>query len=136
MFQRSHAALHVDRTEYAGVVQIDRVLSVCCGTRPQRAEEITFDDFDDFDGPGDFDEPVDPQDSDRPADPPSSMHTLTEANDTDHHSLNLTRRHSTPNAPRAIIYVHLAAEALTAGTGIGLRPDNLARRQAITPRVN
>ena len=48
------------------------------------SEEITFDE------PDDFDEPGDPQDPNQPADRPSSTHTLTEAGDTDHHSLNLT----------------------------------------------
>ena len=93
------------------------------------SEEITFDepgDFDDFDRPGDFDEPGDPQDPDPPADPPSSTHTLIEAGDTDHHSLNLTPPPFDPERarPRAVVYVHLAAEALTAGTGIA-RVENV-----------
>jgi len=85
------------------------------------SEEITVDE------PGDSDEPGDPHDSDQPdphqpADPPPSTVTLTEARDTDHdhRSLRVTPPPFDPlrARPRAILYVHLAAEALTAGTGI------------------
>jgi Domain of unknown function (DUF222) len=89
------------------------------------SEQITFDVPGDFDEPGDLDEPGDPQDPDQPdpdqpADQPPSTITLTEAGDTDQHSLRVTPPPFDPlrARPRAIIYVHLAAEALTAGTGI------------------
>ncbi len=72
-----------------------------------------------------FDEPGDPQDleqpdPDQPADAPPSTLTLTEAGDTDHHSLRVTPPPFDPvrARPRVIIYVHVAAEALAAGTGI------------------
>ena len=88
-------------------------------------KEITFDESGDFDEPGD---PQDPQHSDpeQPADAPTSTVTPTAASDTDHHSLNLAPPPFDPTRarPRAIIYVHLAAEALTAGTGI-CRIDNV-----------
>jgi hypothetical protein len=78
------------------------------------SEEITFDELDNLDGPDDL------RDPDQPADTPQSTVTLTAAGGTDHHSLNLIPPPFDPKQarPRAIIYVHVAAEALSAGTGI------------------
>jgi hypothetical protein len=77
------------------------------------SEEITCDELDNLDGPDDL------RDPDQPADTPQSTVTLTAAGGTDHHSLNLIPPPFTPSKPpRAIIYVHVAAEALSADTTI------------------
>ena len=66
------------------------------------------------------------QDRDQPADLPSLAFARTAAGDTDHHSLNVTPPPFDPARarPRAVVYVHVAAEALTAGSGIA-RVENV-----------
>ena len=84
------------------------------------SEEITFDESGDFDAPGDS------QDRDQPADLPPLAVARTAVRETDHHSLNVTPPPFDPARarPRAVVYVHLAAESLTAGTGIA-RVENV-----------
>jgi hypothetical protein len=68
------------------------------------------------------DESGNPHDPDQPADTPHSTHTLTATGNTehDHRSLDITPPPFDPvrARPCVIIYVHVAAEALAAGTGI------------------
>jgi hypothetical protein len=68
------------------------------------------------------DEPGNPHDPDQPADTPHSTHTLTATGKTehDHRSLDITPPPFDPvrARPRVVIYLHVAAEALIAGTGI------------------
>ena len=63
------------------------------------------------------DESGDPQDPDQPSDAPHSTAKLTAAGETAHHSLDITPPPVDPTRarPRAVVYVHIAAEALTAG---------------------
>jgi hypothetical protein len=84
------------------------------------SEEITFDESGDFDAPGD------PQDRDQPADLPPLAVARTAVRETDHDSLNVTPPPFDPARarPRAVVYVHVAAEALTAGSGIA-RVENV-----------